>query len=137
MHNFANKNLLFIAGDHQQLRPSTTVFKLAKDYRLDVSLFERLILNGMEPCVLRIQHRMRPEVSRLIVPAIYPELQDHESVHKYPAIPGMTETVFFLTHNQREMGDKSDHDSRSHLNPYEADLAVALTRHLLMQGKIP
>jgi hypothetical protein len=111
------------------------VYKLAKDYHLDVSLFERLILNGMEPCVLRIQHRMRPEVSRLIVPAIYPELQDHDSVHKYPEIPGMIENVFFLTHTEKEKGDQSDHDSRSHLNPYEADMAVGLARHLLMQVK--
>ena len=91
-------------------------------------------MNGMEPCVLRIQHRMRPEVSRLIVPAIYPELLDHESVLQYPAVPGMAENVFFLAHNQKEKGDQSDHDSRSHLNEYEADLAVALARHLLKQG---
>jgi len=101
-----------------------------------VSLFERLILNGMEPCVLRIQHRMRPEVSRLIVPAIYPELKDHESVLKYADVPGMIESVFFLTHNEKEKGDQSDHDSRSHLNPYEADMAVGLARHLLLQVRL-
>ena len=96
-----------------------------------------MILNGMKPCVLGIQHRMRPEVSRLIVPVIYPKLKDHESVKRYPNIPGMAENVFFLTHSEMEKGDKSDQDSRSHTNPYEADMALALARHLLLQGLNP
>lgn len=128
---------MFQQGDHQQLRPPTTVFKLAKDYHLDVSLFERLIKNGMEPCVLEVQHRMRPEVARLIVPSIYPCLKNHESVLKYANVPGMAENVFFLTHTYLEKGDKSDQESRSHLNPYEAEMALALTRHLLLQGFEP
>ena len=108
---------LILIGDHQQLRPSTTVFKLAKDYHLDVSLFERLILNGLKPCVLSVQHRMRPEVARLIVPSIYPHLENHESVLKYPNIKGVNDSVFFLEHSERELGDTSDTDSRSRLNP--------------------
>ena len=110
------------------------MYKLAKDFYLDVSLFERLIKNGMKPCVLGVQHRMRPDVARLIVPSIYPHLDNHVSVTRYPDIPGMTENVFFLDHTEREKGDKSDQESRSHLNPYEAEMALALARHLLMQG---
>lgn len=97
-------------------------------------MFERLIKNGMEPCVLGVQHRMRPDVARLIVPAIYPSLKNHESVLRYPDTPGMAENVFFLAHSEHELGDNSDQESRSHLNPYEADMALALARHLLMQG---
>ena len=37
---------LILIGDHKQLRPSPTVYKLAKDFNLDVSLFERMIANG-------------------------------------------------------------------------------------------
>ena len=37
---------LILIGDHQQLRPNPTVYKLAKDYSLDVSLFERMVKNG-------------------------------------------------------------------------------------------
>ena len=37
---------LILIGDHQQLRPNPTVYKLAKDYNLDVSLFERMVSNG-------------------------------------------------------------------------------------------
>lgn len=36
-----------LIGDHQQLRPNPAVYKLAKQYNLDVSLFERLINNGI------------------------------------------------------------------------------------------
>ncbi len=125
------------SGDHQQLRPPTTVYSLAKDYHLDVSLFERLILNGVEPSVLAVQHRMRPDVARLIVPSIYPHLENHKSVTRYSNVPGMAENVFFLSHSQREKGDQSDQESRSHLNPYEVDMALALARHLLMQGLEP
>ena len=32
---------LIVIGDHQQLRPPVNVYHLAKDYQLDVSLFER------------------------------------------------------------------------------------------------
>lgn len=38
----ATKHLILI-GDHMQLRPGTAVYDLAKNYNLDVSLFERLV----------------------------------------------------------------------------------------------
>lgn len=113
------------------------MYKLAKDYHLDVSLFERLIKNGVDASVLGVQHRMRTDVAKLIVPAIYPNLKNHPSVLNYSNVPGMAENVFFLAHAEREKGDKSDQESRSHLNPYEANMSLALARHLLMQGLEP
>ena len=95
------------------------------------------IQNGVEPNVLGVQHRMRPDVARLIVPSIYPNLENHRSVLRYCDVPGMADNVFFLSHLEREKGDQSDQESRSHLNPYEADMALALARHLLMQGLEP
>ena len=84
---------LIMIGDHQQLRPPVNVHQLAKDYQLDVSLFERLIMGGMKSVRLDVQHRMRPEVARLIVPAIYPQLENHRSVYEHPHIPGMQRDV--------------------------------------------
>ena len=121
-------------GDHQQLRPPVTVYKLAKDFALDVSLFERLIKNGMEPCVLGVQHRMRPEIARLIVPSIYPSLENHPSVLDYPVVRGISSNVFFLSHTELEV---ADHEGKSHLNPYEAELSLALARHFIMHGYDP
>lgn len=88
----------------------------------------------MEPVVLKVQHRMRPEVAQLIVPSIYPRLENHKSVLKYPNIRGMETNVFFLTHNEHEVADQ---EGKSHLNPYEADISLALARHLVMQGYHP
>ena len=129
-----NRFKKFSIGDHLQLRPPTCVYRLAKDYHLDVSLFERLVNNGMKPCMLSVQHRMRPEVARLIVPSIYPTLKNHSSVLEYPDILGMQENVFFLEHTEREIQDR---EGKSHLNPYEVDLGLALVHHLLMQGYDP
>ena len=57
---------LILIGDHQQLRPNPTVYDLAKHYNLDVSLFERMVKNGMPFERLRLQHRMRPEISKML-----------------------------------------------------------------------
>ena len=85
----------------------------------------------MKPSVLSIQYRMRPEISRLITPAIYPELFDHESVKKYPSVKGMKNNVFFLMHNNKE---EIYIDGRSRLNPYEVEMALGLARYLIQQG---
>ena len=38
---------LILIGDHQQLKPSPTVYELARKYNLDISLFERMVSNLM------------------------------------------------------------------------------------------
>ena len=72
-----------LIGDHQQLKPTVSTYELASKYHLDVSLFERLILNGFEHVQLKEQHRMRPEVSEMIKSVFYPQLLDHPSVKRY------------------------------------------------------
>jgi superfamily I DNA and/or RNA helicase len=84
----STKHLILI-GDHQQLKPNPTVYDLAINYNLEVSLFERMIKNGLPYHQLKVQHRMRPCISSLLVPHIYKELIDHESVHKYEEIKGI------------------------------------------------
>lgn len=46
---------LILIGDHVQLRPNPSVYHLAVKYKLDVSLFERLIKNGFPNVRLNIQ----------------------------------------------------------------------------------
>jgi len=48
------------------------------------------------------QHRMRPEVSSIITPAIYPNLLDHISVLNRPHIRGVTKDIFFINHTNFE-----------------------------------
>ncbi|CAM1296813.1 znfx1 (predicted) [Pycnogonum litorale] len=93
-----NTKHLILIGDHQQLRPSPAVYELAKKYNLDVSLFERLIKNDVDHVKLITQHRMRPEIARLICPHIYDRLLNHRSVTEYPKVAGVTSDVYFIDH---------------------------------------
>lgn len=80
---------LILIGDHQQLKPNPAVYELAKKYNLETSLFERMIKNGVACHQLKLQHRMRPIISELLVPHIYKELLDHDSVKSYEDVKGM------------------------------------------------
>lgn len=87
----------------------------------------------MKAVRLGVQHRMRAEVARLIVPAIYHELENHSSVYDHPHVPGMQRDVFFLshTHLETEEGD-------SYSNSYEAAMALQLAAYLCReQGMKP
>ena len=99
---------LILIGDHQQLRPNPTVFELAKNYKLDVSLFERMVKNGMPFERLRLQHRMRPEISK-IMDHIYvnPKLENHKSVQNFENIKGVSCNIFFVDHDESEVGGQS------------------------------
>jgi superfamily I DNA and/or RNA helicase len=48
---------LILIGDHVQLRPSPSVYKLAVNYKIDVSLFERFVKNDFPNVRLNIQVR--------------------------------------------------------------------------------
>lgn len=87
---------LILIGDHKQLKPNPTDYGLAKQYNLDLSLFERMINNRLPHYQLKLQHRMRPEISSLLVPHIYKELRDHPSVHQYEPIRGTSTGTFFI-----------------------------------------
>ena len=121
---------LILIGDHQQLRPSPHVYRLAKKYNLDVSLFERMIKNDMPCHRLNVQHRMRPEIAELMAP-IYDGLLNHESVTHYENVAGVKQNMFFIEHSQREAENE---DLRSHLNTHEARFVAAFCRYLMQQG---
>ncbi|KAL8616358.1 hypothetical protein ACOMHN_032212 [Nucella lapillus] len=121
---------LILIGDHQQLRPSPTVYELSLHYKLDLSLFERLVNNRLHHSTLAVQHRMRPEIARL-VRHVYPELKDHGTTTQRPHIRGMKQDVF-LFHHEREETRSDETSSKS--NQHEAELCVGLCRYLLQQG---
>ena len=83
---------LILIGDHKQLKPNPTVYKLAKDYNLDLSLFERMINNKIDFECLQLQHRMRPQISGMMR-IIYPELKDHPVVENYPNVKGISKNM--------------------------------------------
>ncbi|KAF6021733.1 ZNFX1 [Bugula neritina] len=120
---------LILIGDHQQLKPNPNVYELARDYHLDMSLFERMVKNGVPLKTLDTQHRMRPEVSKFMK-HIYAKLDDHESVLNRDLVEGMKSPVYFFNHSTKETADEM---TMSHSNAFEADMVVGLTRYLLSQ----
>ncbi|GFS40184.1 NFX1-type zinc finger-containing protein 1 [Nephila pilipes] len=125
---------MILIGDHQQLRPNPTVYLLATKYNLNVSLFERMIQNGLECCRLNIQHRMRPEIASLLVPHIYANLQNHDSVKSFENIKGICKNVFFISHDYNELQEE---DSKSKINVHEAKFLVKLCKYIIFQGYKP
>ncbi|XP_060877240.1 NFX1-type zinc finger-containing protein 1-like [Metopolophium dirhodum] len=122
---------LILIGDHKQLRPSNAVYKLAKDFNFNISLFERMVDNGVPCYTLGEQHRMRPEISSLITPSIYNKLENNISVYNREHIRGITKDVFFLNHNLYE-NEVEENTSKS--NDHEARFLIMLARHLILQG---
>ncbi|KAL4424087.1 hypothetical protein ABPG75_001388 [Micractinium tetrahymenae] len=142
---------VILIGDHEQLRPKLQTYALSMDsgkgFNLDLSLFERLVRQQSFPVFsLAQQHRMRPDISRLIRATIYPHLQarrtrdegwcslclDHPRVGEYPHVKGMKHDVFWVTHNEPEGGDSQE--SASKFNLFEAHYAIWLARYLVQQG---
>ncbi|KAH9488057.1 NFX1-type zinc finger-containing protein 1 [Bulinus truncatus] len=128
-----NCNHLILIGDHQQLRPNPTVYELAKYKGLEISLFERLIINEVPHVLLKEQHRMRPEISK-IMKHIYKHLKDHESVEKYEKVLGVSKNIFLINHKEQE---SHVDDTMSKSNKHEAKYATALCRYFLLLGYDP
>ncbi|XP_033009836.1 LOW QUALITY PROTEIN: NFX1-type zinc finger-containing protein 1 [Lacerta agilis] len=125
---------LILIGDHQQLRPSANVYDLARNFHLEVSLFERLVKVGLPFVRLAFQHRMRPEIAQLLTPHIYQDLENHPSVLGYENIKGISSNLFFVEHGFPE---QEIQEGRSHQNPHEAQFVVELCHYLLRQGYQP
>uniref|UniRef100_A0A8C4PVY6 Zinc finger NFX1-type containing 1 n=1 Tax=Equus asinus TaxID=9793 RepID=A0A8C4PVY6_EQUAS len=125
---------LILIGDHQQLRPSANVYDLAKNFNLEVSLFERLVKVNIPFVRLNYQHRMRPEIARLLTPHIYQDLENHPSVLKYEKIKGVSSSLFFVEHNFPE---QEIQEGKSHQNQHEARFVVELCKYFLCQEYLP
>ncbi|KAJ7413081.1 NFX1-type zinc finger-containing protein 1 [Willisornis vidua] len=125
---------LILIGDHQQLQPSANVYDLAKNFNLEISLFERLIKVDFPFVCLKYQHRMRPEIAQLISPHIYQKLENHPSVLSYENIKGVSSNVFFVEH---DFPEQVIQEGKSHQNPHEAQFVVELCKYLLCQDYQP
>ncbi|XP_068092743.1 NFX1-type zinc finger-containing protein 1-like [Hyperolius riggenbachi] len=125
---------LIMIGDHQQLRPSTAVYELARKFNLEVSMFERLIRKKVPYVRLDYQHRMRPEIARLLTPHIYDQLENHMSVLNFDNIKGVCHNLFFVNHSYLEEHIK---DGKSRQNIHEAAFVKSLCLYFILQGYEP
>lgn len=126
---------LILVGDHQQLQGHCSVQELGEEpYYLNVSMFERLVGNGMPFKTLLRQRRMNPEFRQLLMP-LYPKLEDHEDVlRRTPRDFGMgAQASFFFDHDFIE-----DRDSQSSsFNDQEAEFVTGFYKFLLQNGVLP
>ncbi|KAF0690676.1 Aste57867_17945 [Aphanomyces stellatus] len=122
-------------GDHKQLRPLVSEFKLSAQagngFDLDISMFERLVEPSTKGAVVTLytQRRMRPEICDLVRYTLYQSLQDGPSVSAYPPLHGFAHPLWFCSHEFPE--SKSD---VSLANPGEADFVVELVMYAIKQG---
>ncbi|GAA5992370.1 hypothetical protein JCM10908_000450 [Rhodotorula pacifica] len=129
---------LICIGDHLQLRPHITSYSLSIDsargkiHRHDVSLFERLAELPIAMSILQTQRRMRPNISKLIRNALYPDLEDAPNVAEYPDVQGMSRNIFFVDHRLQQDAASALHSSQT--NSAEARWVFDLVRHLALQG---
>ncbi|OBT90772.1 hypothetical protein VE02_00589 [Pseudogymnoascus sp. 03VT05] len=129
---FESLDHLILVGDHQQLQAHCNVSHLERHpYNLSVSLFERLVNNGVEFTMLNKQRRMIPGLRELLSP-IYQGLEDHPSVldrRVRQPIPGMGgRDSYCFHHTWLESRD----DAQSTYNIEEANMIVAFFNYLVL-----
>eukprot|EP00924_Labyrinthula_sp_SR-Ha-C_P001245 augustus_masked-scaffold_7-processed-gene-18.6-mRNA-1 protein AED:0.40 eAED:0.40 QI:0/0/0/0.5/1/1/2/0/1721 len=130
-----NLEHLILIGDHLQLPPKVQNYSLSREsaspYKLDVSLFERLVnlatkhKNSTQFVTLERQRRMRPEISCFIRKCLYPNLVDDDIVLNRGDIPGFRDHVVFLDHDNPESTEKNS----SKRNDFEAKFVTLLARY--------
>lgn len=122
---------LVLVGDHKQLQGHCALKELeGEPFYLNVSMFERLVQNGMEFQCLTKQRRMAPEIRKILSP-IYRKLEDHEAVLNRPGIPGMGNVnSYFFCHAWPESSDSL----LSRYNENEAKMVVGFFLYLNMNG---
>ncbi|KAJ6531120.1 P-loop containing nucleoside triphosphate hydrolase protein [Mycena capillaripes] len=139
----AAKQLILI-GDHKQLRPKVNNYELTVEkgegYDLNRSLFERLVLKGYPHDTLIAQHRMRPEISRIVRHLTYPDLKDAPKTQGRPDLRGVRDNIVFINHGKPEDNPKEGSELRdagsksSKQNKYEARMVLMIVRYLAQQG---
>jgi superfamily I DNA and/or RNA helicase len=128
----------------RQLRPKVNHYLLTVEkgegYNLNMSLFERLVLKGYPHKSLTQQHRMRPEISKLIRSLTYPELVDAPKTKNRPNLRGVQNNIVFINHDHAEddapqLADRRDMSSpSSKQNTYEVQMILKILRYLAQQG---
>ncbi|MCJ1307438.1 hypothetical protein MMC25_001084 [Agyrium rufum] len=134
-------------GDPLQLRPQneesvlSTDNAIGKKYRLDESLFERLMkpTSSSYPAVpvsqLNIQRRMHPDVADISRATLYDYLVDHESTRSHPEVAGMSDRMYWFDHCVPEDPPcPGTALAGSSSNEFEVDMTVALVKYLSSTG---
>ena len=123
---------LILIGDHKQLRPKPYNYELEIKYNFGISMFERLINNGIPYSSLKYQRRMKPifaDFVRIIYGAS--EYLDYEDVKNKEKVKGVEKDMFIIKHHELETENEG---LKSKVNEYEAKYLSNLCAYLLLQG---
>ena len=138
-----NTKHLIMIGDHKQLRPKVDTYELSTACRttthnFNSSLFERLVLaESIEYSSLALQHRMHPEISKLIRPT-YAELLDAPKTSRHPPVRGVKSRVVFIAHDKPEGSNAAwKVEALSKTNEHEVGMVHAIVRYLIQQKYDP
>ena len=121
---------LIMLGDHKQLRPKPYSYEIGKKYNFDISMFERLINNGIKYVTLKYQRRMKPLFSNF-VRLIYGKENYIDKVEQRENMKGFNSDFFIITHNNYE---EEKEGLKSKYNDYEANYIVKLCEYIIKQG---
>jgi superfamily I DNA and/or RNA helicase len=108
-------------------------------FDLNVSMFERLIKGGLPHAALGVQHRMHPDISRLVRPTYPAGLEDHASVHNHPPLRGIEpgRRVVFVNHEKIEDQEGGFRSSAALLSKVGLfDCLESNTSHSLICGSL-
>jgi hypothetical protein len=126
---------LVLVGDHHQL-PPTVLSDQSQAEGLSLSLFERLVEVGVEPCMLDTQYRMHPAISEFPSDCFYGgRIKDGVSAAARPAPAGLhwPRPDFPVMFIGSESGQESS-DGSSKYNDAEVAIVVDLVQQLLASG---
>jgi regulator of nonsense transcripts 1 len=129
---------LILVGDHRQLPPTVTSQR-AEEEGLDISLFERLLSNGLPAHMLTTQYRMHPTIREFPSSRFYDNrLEDGcTSSDRPPAAgflwPDWDKPVAFVPVHGAEMEEESG-SSRSNMD--EAAVVIKIVNDLLAPGDL-
>ncbi|KAK8902165.1 hypothetical protein QC760_009643 [Botrytis cinerea] len=132
---------VILVGDHRQLTANTTLDRfMSHPYYMSVSLFERLVNNGMAYTMLNKQRRMIQEIRELLCiepNPFYVDLHDHQNVrdrvNHRPPVPGMNYDSYFFSHKWQEHRDVN----MSCYNAPEAEMVAGFFNYLVLNGVQP
>lgn len=110
---------------------------MGSQYRLDESMFERLIspdsgIAQLPHTQLNIQRRMHPAISLIAKTILYPYLTDHASTRRRAVVSGLLERTYWFDHEAPEdQYAASKKTTKSFSNAFEVSMVVGLVNYLV------
>jgi len=135
-----NCQQLVLLGDDKQLSPNSTSL-MAKSKGINLSLYDRLLRQGVKPTNLNIQYCMAPSLSAFTSMKFYSgTIENGVSPDQSPLINGFewpnSEINCAFIHVSSESGEKFIASKNSYINNPEVDVACNLVVKMISGGEL-